>query len=570
MMRSMDEATRAPQKDRPRPLSWPWLQFLLAFCVFTVVLVVVRGDMLWTNAMMNPDEAELLAEGRTAALDLFPYSGYTSSTHLFLWPFALGVLDLLGVPLTLTTAHVLGGLSYVMVSTTGWFLMMRRIGGVRAALLVLPAAATLLIGYDPDGYSDFLSMTSESLPMVILSIAALVMLGPTRPMTSRQLAAGSMVAGLAVWAKPQSGPLAVALVAACVLMSYVETNRSDRSVRAVAAFGSIVRSGAMALLAFVTPTAVFLGAMTLGGTIDDLLREPMAAMWSYTAQRDASQGVASPSFTDRLGEVWHFVSSYAFAGAGALGAVLYAPLLVRTRSWLLGILGLTAILLPVVAALVSLLPLHPLFPHYANLPYLGCLLATCVAVRLAGPAAADAWQGVWVEVVRVGTAVAVVGALVITVVSPRFAEMRENARRAVSGEALWYHQQVPRDATPLSAECPAGSVVEVWGWASELYAYYDWVPASRYVNASWLLSPGAKQHRYVEILRQELQDNPPACIVEALGPAFFAAVDTTQTLSRVVPGASSLLTSCYRSSEATTFDGRAVTLFRRTANCAGG
>jgi hypothetical protein len=168
--------------------------------MFTLVLIVVRGDTLWTSSMMNPDEAELLAEGRTAAADLFPYSGYTSSTHLFLWPFALGLLDLLGVPLTLSIAHLLGGLSYAMVSTSAWFLMMRRIGGVRATLLVMPAAATLLIGYDADGYSDFLSMTSESLPMVVLSIAALVTLGPASPMSTRRLVTGSFVAGLAIWA----------------------------------------------------------------------------------------------------------------------------------------------------------------------------------------------------------------------------------------------------------------------------------------------------------------------------------------------------------------------------------
>ena len=129
--------------------SRPWLQFLLAFVVLAVLLVLVRGNLLWTSGMQNPDEAELMAEGRGAATDLFPYSGYTTSTHLFLWPFLLGVLDLVGVPLTLVTAHVIGGLSYVLLGTTGWFLMMRRIGGVRAAFLVLPTAMVLLLGYGP-------------------------------------------------------------------------------------------------------------------------------------------------------------------------------------------------------------------------------------------------------------------------------------------------------------------------------------------------------------------------------------------------------------------------------------
>ena len=44
---------------------------------------------------------------------------------------------------------------------------MRRIGGARATLLVLPTTLLLLMGYGP-GTSDFLSMTSEALPLVLL------------------------------------------------------------------------------------------------------------------------------------------------------------------------------------------------------------------------------------------------------------------------------------------------------------------------------------------------------------------------------------------------------------------
>ncbi len=34
----------------------------------------------------------------------------------------------------------------------------------------------------------------------------------------------------------------------------------------------------------------------------------------------------------------------------------------------------------------------------------------------------------------------------------------------------------------MSALCPAGEPVFVWGWAAELYAYYNWQPASRFVT----------------------------------------------------------------------------------------
>jgi hypothetical protein len=290
-------------------------------------------------------------------------------------------------------------------------------------------------------------------------------------------------------------------------------------------------------------------------------------MWNYTAHRDVTQGVVAPSLPDRIHGVWDLAKSYKFAISGAMAAVLYASSLVRVRTWPLRTVGLVAILLPVAAGFASLLPLHPLFPHYANLLYLGSLLASCVAVRLAEPAALGNRQGWWVEIARLGAALVVVGALVVVVVSPRFADMRVNARRIVTGEALWYNQQPRRDATSLGAQCPAGSHVEVWGWASELYAYYDWVPASRYVNASWVVYPGGHQREYLQIMRAELAQDPPECIVEALGPAFFAGLDPAGTIGSVVPGASQLLESCYLRSDETLFDGRGVTLYRRTVSC---
>jgi hypothetical protein len=542
---------------------------MVAFCLFAVLLVLLRGYLLWTAGMQNPDEAELFAEGRTAALDLFPYSGYTTSTHLFLWPLVLGVLDLVGVPMTLITAHVLGGLAYVFVATTTWFLLMRRIGGLGAALLVLPVATTMLTGYDPDGYSDFLSMTSEALPLVVLSVAALVMLGPTEPMTTRRLVVGSMVTGLCFWTKPQSAPVGVALIAACVLMAYVEQHRARDEVPAGEVARHVLRSGSLAFLSFLTPTAVFLLAMAVGGTLDDFVREPVAAMWNYTAHRDKSQGTPTLSLAERLDDVRSFTWTYRFVALGALGTLLNAFLLLRLTSWWLRGLGLGAILLPVLAGPACLLPLTVLFPHYANFLYIGFLLSSCLAVRLVVPGAHPGVRARWAQVLAFVVAAGISWHLVHPVVAPRLDALGTHARGLLSGDGLTLDNHVPVEGTPLATECPAGSRVLAWGWVSELYGYYDWTPASRYVNASWIVYPSANQQEFAATMGRELRDDPPDCIVEALGPAFFAAISTHSTLGALVPGAADLLTSCYaRSPSVVTFDGRALTLYRRTAECA--
>ena len=89
---------------------------LMMTAVLLVLAVELRGLYLASSTMMNPDEAELLAAGRRAALNLLPYVTYTTPTYLVAWPFALGVLAALGVPMTLPTAHVLSALEYIRLA----------------------------------------------------------------------------------------------------------------------------------------------------------------------------------------------------------------------------------------------------------------------------------------------------------------------------------------------------------------------------------------------------------------------------------------------------------------------
>ncbi len=584
MIRRMDAVTsppreRGPSEDRPaetrrvtagwtsrlRLPSRPWLQFLAFFAVLALVLVLVRGDLLWTSGMQNPDEAELMAEGRSAAGNLFPYSDYTTSTHLFLWPFLLGLLGLVGVPLTLVTAHVISGLSYVLLGTTGWFLTMRRIGGVRATLLVLPTTLVLLMGYGP-GTSDFLSMTSEALPLVILCVAALVMLGPSHPMTNRQLVIGEHGRGTRdldeAAERSRGGGVRRRLRPDGVCRARARTRRRVTT----GTVPRLLRSMALAVLAFVTPTVVFVGVMMLGGTLDEFVREPVASMWGYAAHRDVSQGIVAPPLTGRLAGVRLRELVPVRVGVGTGSAPLHGvagPPRVPPAPGL----GLAAILLPLGSALICLLPIYPLFPHYATFLYVGCLLATCVAVRLAVPGQDDLTGGRWVEGTYGAVALLVVGMLMLPTVPGQVKDLAQRSGHAITGDGFAFNNAIPRTATRLGVACPPGSRALVWGWASELYAYYDWTPASRYANATWILNPSNKQAEYASILEGELRQDPPGCIVEALGPPFFAGIDPANTLSTLVPGVSSLLESCYTASDETTFDGRPVRLYHRKSSC---
>ena len=83
------------------------------------MMIIIRGDLLISGAVFNPDEAELLALGRRASVNLRdPVGTFAVGTLGPIQPTLLGFVGALGIPLTLTTAHIISGLIYVWLC---WF-----------------------------------------------------------------------------------------------------------------------------------------------------------------------------------------------------------------------------------------------------------------------------------------------------------------------------------------------------------------------------------------------------------------------------------------------------------------
>ena len=106
-----------------------------------------------------------------------------------------------------------------------------------------------------------------------------------------------------------------------------------------------------------------------------------------------------------------------------------------------------------------------------------------------------------------------------------------------------------------------------WGWASELYLDFDWTPRESLRERHVAALPQPIPEPMERVMLRELQRKPPDCIVEALGPDFFAEVDTSRTIGSMIAGMQPLLESCYAESSARTLDDKPVTLYRRVAAC---
>ncbi len=536
---------------------------LIALLVLVGLVVICRGSFFNGEVPFNPDEAELLAAGRRAALGVQPYGSYTSPTYLFLWPLLLSFFSWLGFSLTLSLAHVLSAAAYVWIAWVVWFGVARYLGWLRAALLVLPAAIYLFAGIPAPnlgsaevGFHDFWSLGTELLPLSLLMAGCLILITGEAAPGRKRLFLASVLAGMSVWAKPQAAALACGLLVTAVILRYFLADRSwgRESARALAIDGSVAFAG------LVLPTIAFALWMAIGGTLDDFISEPAKLNWTYITARDTLAGGASLPPLQRFEPLGSFALGYPLALIWAIAGLTGFNAIRATRSSGASVAAAAVWLLPLLAAAATLLFVFPLFPHYANILYGGGAISAVLGSRLA--LGADPQRSgrstAWLPFALVGVLAALITLSATAGPIYRNVDALRNPPAAAGASG----------ADQLAQACPTGSLALVWGYPLELYAAYDWTPASRYLGPGWILLKTRRQGVYRDRLAGELTANPPTCIVEALDPGFPSPGWTpADNIKATVPKLQPFLNRCYSSREIQLPNGRPVTVLRWNGRC---
>ena len=381
---------------------WNWLRGPLGGVVrvtavslaFVALLVWLRGDALLSPLAFNPDEAELLADGKRAMLSLVPYRDYTTPTFLFVWPLALGLLGKLGFALTLPTAHLLSGIVYLFLIVAGWYTLSRYVHWLYALACITPAAVVLFVGKAATGERwinpDFFSLGTELLPIALLT-GALLLVHTGNPLRWRpRLAIAAFLIGSSVLAKPQALPLALGVLVASVAAVSAQEGfaladagkEARRSLRGVATW---------AVVFGLLPAIAALGWMTLAHTLHAFFQEPVSFDIDYVFRRSmlASSGCgsrhrvqsASPRSCARSSQFHSHTSSFlppATTVSGRCSSPSAWPGGRRLRG-LAVLVGVT--LTGLVAAFVS----YPVYTHYLNFVYAGCVFAAVSSCAVLGP-----------------------------------------------------------------------------------------------------------------------------------------------------------------------------------------
>ena len=542
-----------------------WLARLAPFIALAVLAGLVyacRGAMFNNSPLFNPDEAELLAAGRRATLGLQPYGVYTTPTFLFLWPLFLSLFSALGFGLTLSFAHVLAAAAYVWIAFVAWFGVARYMGWMRGALLTVPTAVYLFTAIPAPnltgGVYDFLSLGTELLPLSLLMGACLILITGGDIPGLRRLFLATAVAGLAIWAKPQSALLALSLVA---LSPLIRAALLGRKCDAHSARG-LGKDLMVACAGFALPTILIVLWMAVGQTLDDFISEPAHFNWTYLTARETLTGAPQITLLERFEPLGTFILSYPLALIWSLAGLAGVVATRASRGRAATAAAMAVWIVPILAGAATVFFTIPLFPHYANVLYGGGAIAAVLGSRLAIGAdpGRSRRNATWLPLALVG----VISALAVA--SAAGGPIYRNIDSLLNPAPIARVVSVDE----LVEACPADSSVLVWGTAFELYASYDWTPASRYLGPGWILQDTKLQGTYRDRLIAELQEQPPRCIVEALGSKFTTPGWTTKTesVSARLPAVASLLDRCYSSQKITIPDGRPVRLYVWNNRCA--
>lgn len=512
---------------------WVWWCFttLLAFSFF-----FFRRDRILSLSPLNPDEAELLAGGKRAAISLVPYEKFTTATYGPAWTMLLGIARRIGLPLSIPVAHVL---SAALGATVGLMLLRRvrlEIGRLRASLLLLPLLLYWAQGFN---HNDFFSLANEILPLLFVVLAALCL--TLRADTALQYVLTALFLGLAAWTK-----YSFAILALVVLLITAKrwAHRAGRPVW---------RLATVAVVANVWPIGLVCWAK-LSGVDSRLFSESIVNTWEYILGGGGGGLGASgtPGMLVRFSSV-----GYALLSVFPLVSVLVAVLSVRYSvaaqrreiarrnsgsyfSMASKLLEIDALL---TATFLSVFVTYPIFPHYNHLLLGGLFASLVIALAMSRNGTLTSEHHLWWTTRAFPRTQMAVALLVVCLVAPLLGGVKQvttssSISNLFSSKSGTWERAWDRNEIPLSQFCPHGSSVFVWGWSAELYSFYAWEPASRYVTTGGLMtdnklsqSPSRTRKNLVNELRQE----PPRCIVDATGPSFFPGYGPESRLACQMP-----------------------------------
>jgi hypothetical protein len=518
-------------KSNNQPLFFVLIVGILGF--FTH-LKFIRSE--WT---MNPDESELIATARLAAMPGGLNSNYTTSTYGPIWPEFLAILNHLGMTLNHSNAHLLAFIMKMFIFLTPQCIAISKMRLSRLILVLIPINIALFL----PSTTEFAFLSTELLPLALLTFAVIVILRMNYQIYP-------VVAGVlfttALLSKYQSLLMFVILLGFIFLRS-IREGVIDRK--------HLFSAVAKLVLSIVSSLCVFTIILVQSNSFQKFFGESFLLSAKYSTGGEYGGGA------NILSKI--VVGSNLLLEQPIIMCVPFLILIIAINSNFLdqrlaslnGKLSYDKIVFFIFSVFISVgfltvfIPGNK-FPHYLLFfvwTLVMYLLAFAEVSRIfsASHRSANDFQSALKKshfvisvaiILAINSSSSLAGPIKDLMDSPMTISKDDSRHSALeSSEVLQY--------------CPKGSQVLVWGWSAELFAHYDWLPAPDVVNDVARMKIGILSENTKIRITKAISSQETKCIFEAIGSQYFGGFDLSQGVVSLFPNALEGVLQTYRSHE---------------------
>lgn len=504
LLMTWKQPTQAPAQTRHLTLALVLLLTLLAW----------RWPFLLHPSPLNPDEPAFIAGALTIERDPAFWRSLDTTTAGPLTAMALLPLHWLGVPQDYFNARLTGLL-------LAWGTLCLLASAIqrqwdRGTVMVALLPPALLYGCAVEG--DLLHYSSEVVPVFLLALSGWL-LAQGRGGSRAAWWASGLVAGLLPWAKLQAGPFSLVLGFAALALA-----RGTPELRA-----DWRRRWAEYLVAALIPTFALTALITVQGEWRNFVESYLLNNLRYVAASSLTAGFRN---LVRLSLLTHQMPAYLFAPV-LLVISATAAALVRRRlpasAWWLGAVATGT-------ALIVILAPGRGFTHYLLfLPVpLAWWCAASLGELLAGTSTAKSRR-------------AILAAATLLPLTLQLSARAEQPMPAPLGQ-LAMSWRMPRDeiGDVVQALRRPGDTLATWGWNSHLYVETGLPQATREAQTERQIRPSPQRDTYYRPrLLAELQREPPAFFIDAVGPGAFQFSDRQTEAHESFPALAAFVAAHY-------------------------
>lgn len=494
--------------------AWTQSRALFAGLLGLTIVAAHAPTLGISQAMPNPDEAQLLAGALTLRSHFAPWLSVDLSTAG-----PLSVLPFLIAPASFLTARWCAALCAALAVTGCWLALTRPRNDALARVAALPVAAFFVFMQDV----DLFQFSTEPVAVVLLTLSVCVWMAATAggdtPLSAGAACALGLGLGAAIMAKLQSAPCAAWLAASTGSLMLADARQPWRRRFET---GAALAAGGLAI-----PLG-FVGLAAIQGVLPDLLSSYGQNNLDYISRMETSATGYQPSL------VWGLNYLLKPAGAVLLLGLLFAPAYTAAeRRTALVAVGWLA------TAIVAVVLPGRGFHHYWQLVFGPMVLALGSTLVPAGRWLAARWPAApgWQRWGRLG----LVPLLLALPVIHRFSSSRDEAlTRTLAGIT-----PVQAAGEKLRSLAAPGDMLTVWGWRAELYVQSGLPQGTREAHTQWLIQEIPQRDYYRQRFLRDLARTKPRFIADSTGPRDFAYLDRAKSGHEIFPAFAEIVSRQY-------------------------